>query len=65
MVAHSFARAANSYASHHVHDYVPLCINSLLINEMSVKFVFLKKKMHIYRITHYKFFQHFLHLNDI
>jgi len=68
MVVHSFARAVNSYVSHHVHDYVPLLL-TLLINEMSVKFVFLTKiknnNMHTYKITHYKKFQHFLHLNDI
>ena len=35
MVAHSFVVATNSYASHNIYDYVPLCNNYLLINEMS------------------------------
>ena len=43
-VAQSFARAANSYASHHVHDYVPLCINSL------VKFVSIKKNATLFSL---------------
>ena len=33
--AQSFVGATNSYASHDVYDYIPFCINSLLINEMS------------------------------
>jgi hypothetical protein len=35
MVAHSLARAAVSWASHHVLDMIPPCIDSLLINEKS------------------------------
>ncbi|XP_045802481.1 uncharacterized protein LOC123896083 [Trifolium pratense] len=35
MVAHSLARAAISWASHHVLDMSPPCIDSMLINEKS------------------------------
>lgn len=35
MVAHSLARAANSWTSHHVLEFSPFCIESFFINDMS------------------------------
>jgi hypothetical protein len=43
MVAHKLARAAIVWASRYVVDVLPLCITSLVNNEM-IKFLFVKNK---------------------
>lgn len=45
MVAHAFARATISLASHLCFELVPLCIDYYLINQMS-KFIFEKLKLY-------------------
>jgi len=44
MVAHSLARAAGSWASHHVFGFSPFCIEPFLINDELILLLSKKKK---------------------